>query len=90
MAHGPEEELGVHVQHFLRGRVPWRCVHSLSAEVPEREQDELLDDNRRFAAACAGTGLPVELVEGPGEHDWAYWDARIVDVLDWLPIRRPG
>ena len=44
MAHGPEEELGVHVQHFLRGRVPWRCVHSLSAEVPEREQDELLDE----------------------------------------------
>ena len=51
------------------------------------QQDALLEDNRRFAAACADAGLPVELVEGRGEHDWAYWDARIVDVLDWLPLR---
>ena len=44
MAHGPGEELGVHVRRFLRGRVPWRCVHSLSAEVQVQEQDELLDE----------------------------------------------
>ena len=53
-------------------------------------EDGLLEDNRRFAAACAAADLPVELVEGPGEHDWAYWDARIVDVLSWLPLRRPA
>lgn len=23
---------------------------------------------------------------GPGAHDWAYWDARIQDVLAWLPL----
>jgi putative tributyrin esterase len=51
------------------------------------QQDPLLEDNRTFVGACADAGLPVELVEGPGEHDWAYWDARIVDVLDWLPLR---
>ncbi len=53
-------------------------------------EDGLLEDNRRFAAACAAAELPVELVEGPGDHDWAYWDARIVDVLDWLPLERPA
>ena len=24
---------------------------------------------------------------GPGDHDWAYWDDRIQDVLAWLPLR---
>jgi putative tributyrin esterase len=52
-------------------------------------EDGLLEANRRFAAACTAVDLPVELVEGPGDHDWAYWDARIVDVLDWLPLERP-
>lgn len=51
-------------------------------------EDGLLQDNRRFAAACADAGLPVDLVEGPGDHGWAYWDARLVDVLDWLPLPR--
>ena len=49
-------------------------------------EDGLLADNRTFAAACTAAGLPVDLVEGAGDHDWAYWDARIVDVLDWLPL----
>jgi putative tributyrin esterase len=49
-------------------------------------EDGLLEDNRRFAAACAAADLPFELVEGPGDHDWAYWDDRIRDVLDWLPL----
>ncbi|GAA3557121.1 alpha/beta hydrolase family protein [Microlunatus spumicola] len=53
-------------------------------------EDGLLEDNRRFAAACDEAGVPLELHEGPGQHDWAYWDARIVDVLDWLPLRTRG
>lgn len=53
-------------------------------------EDALLEDNHRFAAACAEAGVPLDLLEGPGEHDWAYWDARIVDVLEWLPLRRPA
>lgn len=23
---------------------------------------------------------------GPGEHEWGYWEARIRDVLEWLPL----
>jgi putative tributyrin esterase len=49
-------------------------------------EDGLLPDNHTFAAACDDAGVPLELVVGPGDHDWAYWDARIVDVLDWLPL----
>jgi putative tributyrin esterase len=52
------------------------------------EQDELLAGNHRFLDACAATGLPVTSSFGPGEHDWAYWDSTIQDVLAWLPLPR--
>jgi len=49
-------------------------------------EDELIDDNRRLADTCAAAGLPLTTDFGPGEHDWAYWDDRIQDVLRWLPL----
>ena len=49
--------------------------------------DALLPASRRFAAACAAAGVDAPLEVGPGAHDWAFWDARVVDVLDWLPLR---
>jgi S-formylglutathione hydrolase FrmB len=54
------------------------------------EQDPLIDDNHRFVAACADHGVPVMSSFAPGDHDWAYWDATIQDVLAWLPIEQPG
>ena len=28
--------------------------------------------------------------EGPGDHDWAYWDRMIQRVLAWLPLQPPA
>jgi S-formylglutathione hydrolase FrmB len=47
-------------------------------------EDGLYDDNLTFVAACAERGIPVTTDFGPGDHDWAYWDARIQDVLMWM------
>ena len=52
------------------------------------EQDELIGDNRMLVEACSGASVPVTPSFGPGEHDWAYWDATIQDVLAWLPLRQ--
>lgn len=49
-------------------------------------EDGLLGANHTFHDACLKADLPVELHLGPGDHDWAYWDARISDVLAWLPL----
>jgi S-formylglutathione hydrolase FrmB len=49
-------------------------------------EDELLGDSRRFVDRCAAAGIPVTTSFGPGEHDWAYWDERIQEVLAWLPL----
>jgi putative tributyrin esterase len=50
-------------------------------------EDALIDDNRAFEARATAAGAAVTADFGPGEHDWAYWDITIQDVLAWLPLR---
>ncbi|GMA31685.1 alpha/beta hydrolase [Litorihabitans aurantiacus] len=52
------------------------------------EQDDLLPMQHAFLAVAADVGVPVSVSLTPGEHEWGYWDARIRDVVDWLPVRR--
>ena len=52
-------------------------------------EDPLYPDNAAFSAACGRAGVDVTTSFGPGDHDWAFWDARIQDVLAWLPLA-PG
>jgi S-formylglutathione hydrolase FrmB len=49
-------------------------------------EDSLIDSNRRFRSAISSLGFDHVYEEGPGLHDWAYWDAAIQRVLAWLPL----
>lgn len=49
-------------------------------------QDELIEHSRTFIEAARAAGVPLTTTIGPGDHDWAYWDAVIQDVLRWLPL----
>jgi S-formylglutathione hydrolase FrmB len=51
-------------------------------------QDELLGDNRAFHRHLDEAGYRHHYEEGPGAHEWAYWDGQIARVLDWLPLRK--
>jgi putative tributyrin esterase len=46
----------------------------------------LIEDIVAFRDAAVAAGANVTADFGPGAHDWAYWDARIQDVLAWLPL----
>ena len=48
--------------------------------------DVVYDDNVRFVEACRRHGVTLESQLGPGAHEWGYWDAKIQDVLAWLPL----
>jgi S-formylglutathione hydrolase FrmB len=50
-------------------------------------EDELLADTRTFRDHLNAIGLPVTYHEGPGAHEWGYWDAQIQRVLAWLPLK---
>jgi S-formylglutathione hydrolase FrmB len=49
-------------------------------------EDFLYKDNQVFLDACRRLGVPVTYKEGPGGHDWGFWDHWIQDVLAWLPL----
>jgi len=51
-------------------------------------EDGLITDNRAFRQHLDSLHLENTYSEGPGAHDWAYWDAQIQRVLDWLPLAR--
>jgi len=47
-------------------------------------EDPLYGGGVKFAEICRDKGIAVTTDFGPGEHDWAYWDAKIQDVLAWM------
>jgi putative tributyrin esterase len=51
--------------------------------------DALHPSNLVFRDACATHGVPLVTDFSPGGHDWAFWDAKIRDVLAWLPLLPP-
>jgi len=47
-------------------------------------EDFLYADNLRFRDAVRKLPLDLTYEEGPGEHNWAYWDKMIQSVLKWM------
>jgi S-formylglutathione hydrolase FrmB len=50
-------------------------------------EDFLYQDNLRFRDHARRVGLPLTYEEGPGTHEWAFWDRQIQRVLEWLPLK---
>jgi S-formylglutathione hydrolase FrmB len=51
-------------------------------------EDYLWRANRRVADFLKTNGADVTYEEGPGGHDWDFWDAYIQRVLEWLPLEK--
>ncbi len=49
-------------------------------------EDFLLEANRNYHRFLNDNGVEHTYVEGPGAHNWEYWDEYIKKVLDWLPL----
>lgn len=47
-------------------------------------EDFLYEDNIKFRDYVKELGLDLTYEEGPGSHEWGYWDMMIQRVLDWL------
>ncbi|PAV31238.1 esterase [Virgibacillus profundi] len=50
-------------------------------------EDFLYNDNITFKKVCEETDYKLETEFEPGDHNWGYWDKKIQDVLNWLPIQ---
>ncbi len=49
-------------------------------------EDFLIEPNRRFRDFLQSQNADFTYEEGPGIHDFAFWDKYIAKVLDWLPL----
>lgn len=49
-------------------------------------EDELITPNRALRDFLVANGVDLTYEEGPGVHDWIFWDTYIKKVLDWLPL----
>jgi S-formylglutathione hydrolase FrmB len=49
-------------------------------------EDFLYDQNLRFRDQAIELSLDLTYEEGPGEHEWGYWDRMIQRVLAWLTL----
>ena len=49
-------------------------------------EDQLLSHSRNFRDLLLANGFSVTYAEGPGAHNWDFWDTYIRKVMDWLPL----
>ena len=49
-------------------------------------EDGLLGANRAYRETLQGLDFDVEYHEGPGQHNWKFWDEWIERALGWLPL----
>lgn len=51
-------------------------------------EDFLYQDNLDFLERAQASSVEIDTdLNGPGDHDWQYWDDGIRQVLNWLPLR---
>ncbi len=49
--------------------------------------DSLLEPGREMRDYLRQAGMDVTYEEGPGGHEWDFWNRYIKKVLDWLPLQ---
>ena len=52
-------------------------------------EDGLIGVNWAFRDHLQGLAFDVTYEEGPGVHDWYFWDKYILKAMEWLPLDRP-
>lgn len=49
-------------------------------------EDVLIENDQNFRDFLLKNSVDLTYMEGPGKHDWEFWDTYIKKVLDWLPL----
>ena len=53
-------------------------------------EDFLYNMSARMRGHLRALGYDLTYEESPGDHQWLYWDKKIVDALDWLVPEEEG
>ncbi|MFQ3839855.1 alpha/beta hydrolase [Staphylococcus pseudoxylosus] len=47
-------------------------------------EDQLYEDNKQFIAYLDAQNVSYQFEDGPGEHDYAYWDKAVERAIEWF------
>ena len=53
-------------------------------------EDFIYEDNVEFKSFLDSKGISFKYEEGPGEHDYAYWDQGILKAIQWMTKNEHG
>jgi S-formylglutathione hydrolase FrmB len=81
---GSEDDLPACAERLVRSGRPRPALYQCCGT-----EDDLYWDNTRFRDRALELGLELTYEEGPGRHEWGYWDRQIQNVLAWLPLNGP-
>lgn len=51
-------------------------------------EDFTYELNTHFRDHAKNLGMELHYEEGPGGHNWSYWDVSIQKALEWFPLKR--
>jgi S-formylglutathione hydrolase FrmB len=80
---GSDNDLFALAEKFAKAKGPKPALYQCCGA-----EDKLYPANLRFRDHARSLGLDLTYEEGPGQHDWAFWDRWIQRVLEWLPLRK--
>ncbi len=72
---------------------PRYVIEHLEGEMPKLylgcgTEDFILSNSITFHEYLTEKNIEHEFVTEPGSHEWYYWDKKILDFLEWLPIEK--
>ena len=50
-------------------------------------EDFLYDSNLKTKEFLEKNNVAFTYSEGPGKHDWTFWDDQIKEIIEWLPLK---
>ncbi len=73
-----------------KGEMPmfYQCSGTEDFLLVEDVKYDLHEDNVKYKKYCEELGLNFIYKEGPGMHNWGYWDKMIPKFIEKLPIKR--
>ena len=64
------------------------CISVLGYWMANRGFSAALNAKAEADMRMAAEVLDLTYEEGPGNHEWDFWDRYILKILDWLPLNK--
>jgi S-formylglutathione hydrolase FrmB len=86
---GPRKKFGTSINNLVQVARKLNRTHGPKPRLYQccGTEDFLYAGNQEFKKVADGLKFDYTYEEGPGTHEWGYWDRQIQRVLEWLNVK---